>query len=306
MRLPGSNNPTPHTRAITTTAILEWISRRLAENTPKSSLRLYFELLDTVLAAAVADKEATENPCDGVKLGQILRGVSRAPKWVPTQDDVLALFDAVPPRYHAALWLGAGQGLRIGEVLGMEDGGRCVDSVHQELHVVQQLRYSPREYGGFYLSLPKGVRTLDPAAATVDLDPVVSRALAHHVMEFPPTEFELVDLTGPEPRRRLVPLLFTTTRGNPFTDKTWSKEWCKWRDKAGWPKEHGGFHALRHFFATTLISNHADPKDVQRALRHKALQITLETYVHWWPRRERRRGVVGALLQAAAEGQPTQ
>jgi integrase len=283
---------------ITTTLVLEWISRRLADDTPKSSLKLYFELLDAVLAAAVADKEASENPCDGVKLGQILRGVSRAPKWVPSQDDVVALFHVVPARYHAVLWLGAGQGLRISEALGMEDSERCIESAHQELHVVQQLRYSPKEYGGFYLSEPKS-----GSSGTIDLDPVVDKAISDHAREFPPDEVEVTDITGPEPQTRAARLLFTTTRGNPFTASTWSKEWIKWRTNAGWPDDphHSGFHALRHFFATTLISNGADPKDVQRALRHKTLQITLETYVHWWPRRERRRGVVGALLQAATE-----
>jgi integrase len=70
----------------------------------------------------------------------------------------------------------------------------------------------------------------------------------------------------------------------------------KWRDLAGWPKEHGGFHALRHFFATTLISNNAEPTDVRRTIRHETLQITLETYVHWWPRRGPRRGIIGQIL----------
>ncbi len=37
------------------------------------------------------------------------------------------------------------------------------------------------------------------------------------------------------------------------------------------------FHALRHFFATPLITDHADPREVQRALRHSTAQITLET-----------------------------
>jgi integrase len=111
----------------------------------------------------------------------------------------------------------------------------------------------------------------------------------------------LGDHTGSDPIKRLAPLMFTTVHGNPFTDRTWSREWIGWRDKAGWPKEHGGFHALRHFFATTLITNNAEPKDIQRLLRHKSLQLTLETYVHWWPRRERRRGIVGALLQAATD-----
>ncbi|GLZ01628.1 tyrosine-type recombinase/integrase [Actinoplanes sp. NBRC 103695] len=133
---------------------------------------------------------------------------------------------------------------------------------------------------------------------------MVDEALRCHVGEFPPVEVELLDITQRQTRRRLVPLLFTTTRGNPFTDRTWSAEWVKWRERADWPKEHGGFHALRHFFATTLITNRADPKEVQQALRHRTLQITLETYVHFWPRRERRRGVVGEMLRRASAGTP--
>jgi hypothetical protein len=37
----------------------------------------------------------------------------------------------------------------------MEDTTRCVDADNGELHVVQQLWYSPREHDGFYLSQPK-------------------------------------------------------------------------------------------------------------------------------------------------------
>src|SRR5262245_44090440 len=54
---------------------------------------------------------------------------------------------------------------------------------------------------------------------------------------------------------------------------------------AGWPAA-GTFHAPRHFFATTLITNGVEPQDVQNAMRHASLRITLETYVHWWPRKE--------------------
>jgi integrase len=285
-------------RTITLTSVLEWLTIRLASETPKTTLKLYFELLDAVLTAAVADKVIPENPCDGVKLSQILRGMSRAPKWVPTELEVLALLDAVPQRYRAAIWLGAGQGCRLGEVLGLEDTTRCVDPDNGELHVVQQLRYSPKGHDGFYLSEPKA-----GSSGTVDLDPAVADMLAEHVRQFPPVDVELVDITSGDPVRRPARLMFTTTRGNPFTDRTWSREWVGWRDAAGWPKEHGGFHALRHFFATTLITNHAEPQDVQRLLRHKTLRITLETYVHWWPRRERRRGVVGDVLRAASQSQ---
>ncbi|WP_280838881.1 tyrosine-type recombinase/integrase [Micromonospora sp. A200] len=131
--------------------------------------------------------------------------------------------DAVPARYRAAIWLGAGQGCRLGEALGVEVGARCIDQERGGLHIVQQLRYAPQEHGGFYLSEPK----------------------------------------------------------------------------AG---SSGTVHALRHFFATTLITNHAEPQEVQRMLRHKTLRITLETYVHWWPKRDRPRGIVGNVLRSALTG----
>jgi integrase len=55
------------------------------------------------------------------------------------------------------------------------------------------------------------------------------------------------------------------------------------------------------YFATALITAGADPTDVQKALRHSSLRITLETYVHWWPKKQRRRSVVGTALQEAAD-----
>ncbi|WP_244295191.1 tyrosine-type recombinase/integrase [Micromonospora orduensis] len=67
----------------------------------------------------------------------------------------------------------------------------------------------------------------------------------------------------------------------------------------GWPKE-GTFHSLRHFFATTLMSNGAEPQKVQKALRHANLRITLETYVHWLPKKDRR-----AAWSAASCGRQT-
>jgi integrase len=93
-----------------------------------------------------------------------------------------------------------------------------------------------------------------------------------------------------------VALLFTDELGRPIHDQAWSKMWRQWRQAAGWP-DNGTFHSLRHYFATALISAGADPTDVQKALRHSSLRITLETYVHWWPKKQRRRNVVGTAIQ---------
>ncbi|WP_228543175.1 site-specific integrase [Micromonospora sp. S-DT3-3-22] len=280
-------------RSINLTDVLAWLSRLLDDGTPKSSVSLYFGLFKTIMNAAVVDKVIPDNPCNGVKLAQILRGLSRAPKWVPTGDQVLKLVEVVPRRYRAAIWLGAGEGLRLGEVLGMEHGPRCADFDRGELHVVQQLRHSPEHFGGFYLSTPKSGST-----GTVDLDAVVAEELTAHVSDVGPVEFVLPDITAGERRTRSVAFLFTSSRGKLLTDTYWSELWAGWREAAGWPKE-GTFHSLRHFFATTLMSNGVEPQEVQNALRHANLRITLETYVHWMPKKDRPRGLVGGLLRNA-------
>jgi integrase len=59
------------------------------------------------------------------------------------------------------------------------------------------------------------------------------------------------------------------------------------------------FHSLRHYFATLRIASGADPVDVQKDLRHASLRTTLETYVHWWPKKNRRHNVVGSALAGA-------
>jgi integrase len=280
-------------RSITLTDVMTWLTKLLDDGTPKSSVSLYFGLFKTIMNAAVIDKAVPDNPCNGVKLSQVLRGLSRVPKWVPTEDQVLTLIDVVPRRYRAALWLGAGEGMRLSEVLGMENGTRCADFLRRELHVVQQLRHSPEHFGGFYLAPPKS-----GSSGTVDLDPIVAEQLAEHIRTIPPVEFELPDITSGDRITRTVPILFTSQRGKLLTDRYWAELWHEWRDAAGWPKE-GTFHSLRHFFATTLMSNGAEPQDVQKALRHANLRITLETYVHWLPKKDRPRGVVGNILRKA-------
>lgn len=282
-------------RGITVTDVLEWIAERLDSEVAGTSLRTYYDLLNQVMGAAVVDKVISDNPCKGVRLSMVLRGLSRAPKWVPNDEQVLALLDVVSPEYRAAVWLGAGQGLRVGEVLGIEEGNRCVDYLRREVHVVQQLRFH-QEYGGYFLAVPKANSVGD-----VDLDDEVALALGQHLRQHGSVSVTLPDITrgipdrGKEPPRRKVALLFPDDQGRPMRDQRWSDLWKTWRAAAGWPVE-GTFHSLRHYFATTLITHGADPTDVQKALRHSNLKITLETYVHWWPKSDRKRSIIGSVL----------
>jgi hypothetical protein len=132
---------------------------------------------------------------------------------------VVALLSVVPDRYQAAVHLGAGEGMRLGEVLGFEATIRCFNPDHGEVHVVQQLRFHKAEYGGFYLAPPKAGSIGD-----VDLDDEVGAVLAQHIENYPPVLVELPDITagtpdpGKQPRRRHVALLFTDDQSRPIQD----------------------------------------------------------------------------------------
>lgn len=281
---------------ITVTEVMEWIGTLLRNEAAQSSVRTYFDLLNLIMGSAMTDKVIPDNPCSSIRLSAVLKGLSRSPKWVPNDEQVLALLNAVPDRFRAAIWLGAGQGMRIGEVLGTELGTRCVDHLHRTVHVIQQLRFHKAEYGGFYLAPPKSGSVGD-----VDLDDEVGFVLAEHVRKYPAAMVELPDITkgtpetGQAPLRRPIELLFTTEQGRPVSDRIWARWWSGWRRSAGWP-EAGTFHSLRHYFATTLITQGVEPTDVQKALRHASLRITLETYVHWWPKHDRRRNIISGVL----------
>jgi len=74
-------------------------------------------------------------------------------------------------------------------------------------------------------------------------------------------------------------LLFINERGRPFSaNKLREKKLYPLLDKLG--IERGGFHALRHGAASSLLADGATPAVVQRQMRHSDARITLEVYGH--------------------------
>jgi integrase len=192
----------------------------------------------------------------------------------------MGLVDAVEPRYRALIVLGAGTGLRHGEAVGVEldqvDFLRRTLDVRQQLVVVarEEPKVAPPKTAGSYRTVP--------------LPRVVLGALAAHVAEFPPTAVELEDVTGPEPVRRRVLLLFTTPDGRPLRRTSFSAGvWQKARALAGLP-ESVTFHDLRHYYASLLIRHNESVKVVQARLGHASAAETLDTYSHLWPDSEDR------------------
>lgn len=231
------------------------------------SVRNVYAVLAKVFAMAVRDKAIPASPCVDVALPR----EDDEEVVIPTVGQVVALREAMPPRYRAAVTMLAGSGLRIGELLALPREG-AVDYLRREVRVTRQRLQSGE------LAPPKTRKSL----RTVPLGQVVLDDQAAHLATF--------DAAGE------WSWLYTREDGKPLDYRTWKRLWTAARTTTGFDIST---HDLRHFFASLLIAGGASVKAVQTILGHSTPAITLGIYAHLWPGDEdRARSVADAALGA--------
>lgn len=250
-----------------------------------STVRVLFAHVTSMFRAAVNDRAIAQTPCVGITLPE----AGARDHLILTPKQVHALAAELPARYWAAVYVGAGCGLRQGEMLGLEL--QHVNFLRREITVVQQLKTLPGRKP--FLAPPK----TKTSRRVVELPEVTAEALAEHLAKHPPVETEIEDETNPRKKQiRKVKLLFSKDCGLPTPRTAWSRVWAKSAKAVGLPPR-SGFHLLRHYFATLLIFSGANVKTVQLALGHSVATITLNTYVGLWPdQMERTRKLVDQAL----------
>ena len=283
-------------------ALRVW-QQQLGEQLAPSTVATIRGVIAAVLKSAIVDRLISASPLDGVPLPP------RAPRQIVRPipaERVLALRDAITPRYGAAIILGAGTGMRRGEAMGLTVDR--LDWLRRTVTVDRQLVCtSPRD--GEIFGPPKtaaSVRQIPMPQSVVD-------ALAAHLAAFPAGQHGLV---------------FTAPRGGPVYRSKMGAAWLDaevriWagetgrqlgRDaripadalaewKAAHPDGHGHrFHDLRHFYASTLIADGRSVKTVQARLGHATAAETLDTYAHLWPDDEdRTRSAIDAMFAPRVE-----
>jgi integrase len=187
----------------------------------------------------------------------------------------------MPDRLQAAVWVGAGVGLRQGEVFGLTVDR--VDFLRRVVRVDRQL-VTPNA-GEPVLGPPK----TKASYRTVPLPDSVGLLLAEHLRRFPPGDDGLI---------------FTLEDGRPVRRQRVGDAWRRAADRAGLPARTG-FHATRHFYASLLIQHGESVKVVQSRLGHASAMETLDTYGHLWPdsedaTRDAVDSVLGELAPSAA------
>jgi len=260
------------------------------------SVRVAWTTLSGILQTAVDEGRIPKNHAKSrsITLPKVPEKKARA--W--TADRVAAVRAGLPERYRIMVDIGAGAGLRQGEVFGLSP-----DDVDHEAGVIHVRRQVLSVRSRLYYSLPKGARERDVPAA-----PELLRRIEEHVKAFPPG---VVDLPWGDPgapenevqarqrRPQAHRLLVTSTLGNGISRNTWNTwAWKPALVKAGliaplpegqgrrrtWEESRAlGFHSMRHTFASTMLQAGESIITLAQWLGHRDPGFTLRTYTHFLP-----------------------
>ncbi|MFC4608809.1 tyrosine-type recombinase/integrase [Streptomyces maoxianensis] len=261
--------------------------------------------LSSVLNAAVDDEKIRKNPCHANSVRPPKKVRKKIQPW--PLERVAAVIDGLDGRYASMVILGAGAGLRQGEIFGLavED----VDFLRGVVRVDRQIKLFGCKP---VFSLPKGDKTRE-----VPLSPKLAAALAAHLKAYPPHEVTLPwrTLDGKPVTHRLF---FTTAaRHRPHIRSVFNTDVWKpalsaagvipppVREKGKKPKyaaaEDDGMHALRHHYASVLLDAGENINALSEYLGHHDPGFTLRTYCHLMPASEERTkkavdGALGAMI----------
>ncbi|MFJ2841347.1 tyrosine-type recombinase/integrase [Streptomyces griseofuscus] len=252
-----------------------------------------------VLSAAVDDGLLPRNPCAAKSVRPPAAEQRRVVPWLPAQ--VQTVRAALPRRYRPMVSVGAGCGLRQGEIVGLAEDALDLDS--GIIRVVRQVKLIR---GKAVFAPPKCNKERD-----VPLPPSVAEALRAHMDAFKPVEITL-PWRKPDGPKVSARLLFTNTASGLVWRSNFNiQEWKPALAAAGLISEAGengkyesarehGMHALRHFYASVLLDAGESIKAVSEYLGHSDPGLTLRVYAHLMPSsQERTRKAVDRVLLPA-------
>lgn len=256
-------------RALTPPIIREWYAAAMRGKGGRTSIQQSYRFLHAALATAVRDGAISANPANIPGAGTD-RAKERP---VASVAQVVALIEAITPRYRAAVLLGAWCGLRRGEIIALtpqdvdlEAGTVTVRTNRVELLATREAFDAP----------PK----TDAGKRTVNIPPHVLPILAAHMAEW----------SGPD-------RVFIGRDGKPMRGDAVRQAFTRARCKADMPGFR--FHDLRHTGQTLAASAGATLKDLMKRLGHSS-PAAAQRYLHAVDGRDAE--IASALSDLAAHG----
>ncbi|MFK4088775.1 tyrosine-type recombinase/integrase [Kribbella sp. NPDC020789] len=265
--------------------IAVWL-RELTEQFGPSTARSAFLVLYGSLEMAVEDGALKRNPA---KSSLVKRPTVPDPDIVVwSEETVDAIVEAHPPQFRLIPIIGAGAGLRQGELFGLtpED----FDFEEKVIWVRRQVKKLGRD---FVFAAPKNDRV-----RAVPMSDHVAEFAKEHIKEFGTTDVTLPwEVLDGEPRT--VPLIFTWSDGKQIRARNYDETIWKpalstvgviprpTRDARGRRQfdtnRKTGLHALRHHYASVSLNDGVNIKELAKYLGHHDPSFTLRIYTHLLP-----------------------
>jgi integrase len=258
----------------------QFIANCVESGKSRSTIRNYLAPLKSAYFQAVEDGLLTVNPvtrvsrlCKEAKAGkEAMQPLSRKEVNI-----LLGQVQEKVPYLHPLLLCAVRTGLRRGELIGLQWGD--VD-FHSRFLIVRRAIVRNR------VGAPKSgkVRRVDLSGQLV--------ATFQHLKELRELEAMAKNVT-------LQPdaWVFLSPKGYRLDERNLETAWARCLKAAGIRQIR--FHDLRHTFASLLIEQGAHPKYIQEQMGHSSIQVTMDTYGHLFPNRNR--GLVDRLDMTEGE-----
>jgi integrase len=246
-------------------AVNRYLAAREAQGRRPKTLSNELRLLHKLLGDAQEVHHVALHPLAGSKAlrrPRALKAEDHQEVEVFTPGEINALLDAVDPAYYAFTLTAVSTGLRPGELIGLQWGD--IDHANKVLHV-RRTYWKGKDY----------VLKTRASRRTVDVGDQLLSTLSRLARE----------RFGEEPVPLEAPIFFTPDGWRIDPNNFRTRVWMPALAKAG--LRYVKPYALRHSFATLLLSQGQSVKYVQEQLGHSSAVMTLNVYAKWLPREKR-------------------
>ena len=213
-------------------------------------------LLATILKKAVQNEYLLKSPFDKLSFSKA-RIINKV---VPLSlDQVTALANALTPRFRIMIWIGYYTGMRPSEILGLTWGQ--LNFAEETILVDRQISRDISQ-----VHAPQGLKTSN-SERVIGFSKDLQLLIRDHVESFG---------LGPNA------LILKTNGGRVFRYKG-AIEMFRAAARGVGLRTGEGLHQLRHTCVSILISEGANPKDIQEWVGHASIEETMDTYGHLFP-----------------------
>ena len=277
--------------AINADHVQKMVNDMLKEGKSRSSIKKAYDAVNACFKRGLILKQVSHNPCLGVVLPSTSQFTSKKIHFF-TEDEASKIVTACLSNYKngktryalgPAFVLDLNTGLRIGELCAL-NWDTDIDLENRVLHV----------HRNRVVVLQRGAGA---TTRTVVIEQDTTKTKASTGRPVPLNDDAYNALVALAERTGQSGYVLKTYTGQPVRPDQLDSIFRRILGQADLPEEkkHYGVHALRHTFATMLLSNGIDIKIVSELLGHADISITYDTYIH----------VINEQKKAAIDTMPT-